>query len=62
MAQITIDAELTDKEAWALAQFLKRISWDEVRRNAVSDDDAHVMLDALGKVRNGVNRAGFDPR
>jgi hypothetical protein len=42
--------------------FVKRLSWNEIRVNAVSDDDAYVMRDALDKLRTGLAEAGFAPR
>lgn len=62
METIKIDIELTEEKAGALAQFLKRITWEEMRRCAVSDDDAYTMREALGTVQDAVNRAGFNPR
>ena len=44
---ITITTELSDLHAWALAQLVKRIGWNEVRINAVDDDDAYLMREAL---------------
>jgi hypothetical protein len=62
MADIEIKAFMTDEEAWALAQLLKRITFDHVRANAMDDDDAYLMLQACGKVRTGLAEAGYSPR
>lgn len=62
MKTIKIDIELTEDKAWALAQYLKRLCWEQIRQNAVSDDDAYTMRDALGTVQDAVNRAGANPR
>ncbi|WP_447338255.1 DUF7706 family protein [Klebsiella variicola] len=33
--------ELDDKEAMALAQFIKRLTWTEMRACAISDDETY---------------------
>ena len=33
---------LSDDQALALAQFVKRVRWTEVRQNAVGDDEADI--------------------
>lgn len=53
---------LTDSEAMALAQFLKRVGFGEVRVNAVDDADAYKMMDSLSYVRDALKDAGFNPR
>jgi hypothetical protein len=55
---VTINEELAD----ALAQFLKRVGWSEMRQNAVNDVEAYTMRDALDQVRKALQEAGYDPR
>lgn len=43
--------QLSDQEAWDLAQFLKRIGYSDFRSNAVDDGEAHRMLNVAEKVR-----------
>lgn len=45
MAKISITVSLTDKEAEAFAEFLKRVSFGDYRNNATSDDEAYLMQD-----------------
>lgn len=59
---ITITTELSDRHAWALAQLLKRIGWNEVRINAVDDDDAYLMREALSALQKGLSESGYAPR
>lgn len=59
---VTISAELTDKQAYALGEFIKRSTFDDFRRRALSDDDAHVMLDALAQIRKALAQSGYEPR
>jgi hypothetical protein len=59
---VPITAELTDAEALAFSQFLKRVSWGEYRSNAVSEDEAYLMRDAGGKIRDALAEQGYAPR
>ena len=55
-------AELTEGEAWALGQLLKRISHSDCRLNAADDDEAYLMMDSLGKLQRMLSDAGIAPR
>jgi hypothetical protein len=59
---VSIKFEMTEQKAWALAQFLKRSHWGQYRENAVSDDDAYVMRDALFILRDALDEIGMSPR
>lgn len=59
---ITITTELSDLHAWALAQLVKRIGWNEVRINAVDDDDAYLMREALSVLQKSLAESGYAPR
>lgn len=48
--------------ALALAQFVKRVGWSEIRQNAVDDDEAYEIRDALAGVEEALQRAGYAPR
>lgn len=58
---ITI-VELPAHEALALAQLVKRIGWTELRQNAVDDDEAHDMAEAVIHLRKALAESGFNPR
>lgn len=62
METVTIEFELTKQEALALAQFVKRIGWEELRINAVDDNEAYCIRDAIAHVRSALSRQGFSPR
>ncbi len=56
------EAEFSDAEALALAQLLKRITWTDMRSNAVDDVEAGSMRDAINKVQRVFADAGYNPR
>lgn len=58
----TITFELPDDQAQAFAQFLKRVGWEEFKKNAIDDEEAYLIRDAHFRVRNGFANAGFNPR
>jgi hypothetical protein len=58
----SIEIELTDEQAHALAQYLKRIQFDDFRRWAIDENDAYVMQNAAAEVRKALADAGYDPR
>lgn len=62
MKVITIDIELDEQAAVALSQFLKRINWEERRRNAIDDYEADRIGDGLSSVQDALARHGFNPR
>ena len=54
--------ELSDEQAWAFAQFLKRAAVDDYRRLAVDGDEACVMRDAGEAIRAALAEQGYAPR
>ncbi len=60
--KVSITVELTEHEAMALAQFIKRVGWSDVRANAVDDRDCSLMMDALRRVQCSLAEEGFNPR
>ena len=58
----TFTVQIDDKLAQALAQFIKRVGWSEMRQNAVDDAEAYDMRDGLDQVRKALQEAGYDPR
>jgi hypothetical protein len=53
---------LSDDEAWALAQYTKRVGWDELRAKAQGDDEAHLISDAIHVLQKALSEAGYSPR
>ena len=54
--------ELSDEEAWAFAQFLKRAGRSDYRALAVDQDEAAAMLCAAEVIRKALADAGWSPR
>lgn len=57
-----ITVELTEDQAQALAQFIKRYTWTDVRQNAVNDDEAYLMREAFDAMQYAMAGAGYAPR
>jgi hypothetical protein len=62
MKSVQLTIELDDPQASALAQFVKTIGWCECRLQAVDDDEAGTMRDALDLIQESLARAGYAPR
>lgn len=60
--RIRAELELSDAEALALAQFVKRVGWTELRANAVDDAEAQLMRVAVERLRLALAAAGYAPR
>ena len=58
----SIMIELTDAQAWAFAQFLKRVGRSDYRGLAVDQDEAAAMLCAGEVIRKALADAGWSPR
>ena len=54
--------ELPDEQAWALAQFLKRVGIDHYRALAVDQQEAWLMYEAGERVRDALRDIGIVPR
>ena len=62
MTTMDMHLELTDDQAQALAQFVKRVGWQEWRQNAVDDDEAALMREAFGQLARTLAEWGYSPR
>lgn len=60
--KVEITVELEDDEAWAYAQFLKRVLLDDYKARAQDEDEAYRMRDAGLKVQQALGEAGYAPR
>lgn len=60
--EITVSVTLTEEQALAYAQFLKRVGFSDYKNNSVDKDEAYVMVDAGERIRAALHRAGYRPR
>jgi hypothetical protein len=60
--QIEISVAMTDEEAWAYAQFLKRVGLNDYKTNAQNEAEAYLMLQVGEKVRKALAENGYSPR
>lgn len=51
-----------EEQVWALAEFVKRIGWQEIRSNAKDEDEAHAICAAIIAVQTALEDAGYKPR
>jgi hypothetical protein len=58
----TITVELSQTEAMALAQFLKRAGFSDYRSKSTSDEEAYDIQAAAVQVREALAKAGVEPR
>lgn len=59
---ITVEVEMTEEQAAAFAQFLKRVGVSDYRNLSVDDDEAYAMQEAGEKIRRALGEAGYTPR
>lgn len=59
---VRIVIELSDAQAWAFAQLLKRSTLDDYRSHAVNQDEAYVMSAAGEAIRQALAEVGYAPR
>ncbi|MFN5350979.1 MAG: hypothetical protein ACK5A0_15840 [Polaromonas sp.] len=59
---ITVPVTISEEEAWALAQFVKRVGWSEMRQNAQDDEEAYLIRSGIVAVQAAFAAAGFSPR
>ncbi len=62
MENVTLHIELSDENAWALAQFLKRLGFSDCRQLASSEEEAWQMIHATEAVRAALAEQGYAPR
>lgn len=59
---LTLELNINEQTAMALAQFVKRVGWQEFRQNAVNDDEAYLIGDGVAALQRALSQAGFAPR
>lgn len=59
---LIIEVELTEQQAEAFAQFLKRVGYDDYRQLAANQEEAWAMLSAGQRIRASLADHGYAPR
>lgn len=59
---ITAPLELSPDQALALAQFCKRLTWQEIAANAVDRCEAEDIKDSILSLQSTLADAGYAPR
>lgn len=59
---VTITVTLSDAQAEAFAQFLKRVGLDDYTALAINRQEAYTMLAAGEAIREELRQAGYAPR
>jgi dissimilatory sulfite reductase (desulfoviridin) alpha/beta subunit len=59
---VEVVLRLGEDDAWALAQFVKRIGWSEFRALAVDDEEAHRIRSGVDALQRALAEAGVAPR
>lgn len=59
---ITVEVEMTEEQAAAFAQFLKRVGVSDYRNLSVDDQEAYAMQEAGERIRRALGEAGYTPR
>lgn len=62
MEEVIVQVELTEPQAWGLAQMVKRLGWLDLRPVAVDAAEIRIMLTALERVRQALENVGYAPR
>lgn len=59
---VTVTVVLTEPQALAFAQHLKRACFSDYRQTAVDQFEAYTMIEAGEALRESLARAGYAPR
>lgn len=59
---ITVQFEIGEQQAAALAEFVKRLGFSDLRAQAVDTDEAYLMRDGIFALQRGLADAGHAPR
>ena len=62
METVRVELNLSDEQAMALAQFVKRVTWSDFRACAVDDDEAYMIGAAIDQVARALVDKGYAPR
>lgn len=60
--KVKFTVELSEEEALAYAQHLKRSGFSDYKCSATSEQEAYLMRDAAGVIQRELANSGFAPR
>jgi hypothetical protein len=60
--RIHVDLDLPPSAALALAQFVKRVTWEGMRECAVDDAEAYEIRAAIDSLQKALGESGYAPR
>ena len=60
--KITLDIEVTEEQAEAVAQVLKRIGFTDIRKLSETEADTYEAQYALEEIRKALSNQGYNPR
>ncbi len=59
---VHVSLELDPDKAEALAQFVKRVTWSEMRACAVDENETYQIRDAINTLQDALADVGYSPR
>lgn len=59
---IRLDLYASNDELWALSQFIKRTTWEQIRANAVDEAEAYTIRDGIDILGEALRSRGYNPR
>lgn len=59
---VTIALDISDEQAEALAQMVKRFCWQDAQLLAVDDKETRAIIDGIVALRSALAREGYAPR
>lgn len=59
---LEVPISLSPDQAWDLAQFVKRLTWNDIQRCAVDKAETNRMRDAIEILQQALADAGISPR
>jgi hypothetical protein len=62
MTTVTLSTNLTESQANALAYFLKKVGWSEIRDCTMHDNQAYEVREALTAVGGDLAAIGYSAR
>lgn len=57
-----LEIEINESEQWLLAQFIKRLSFNDILGCAIDQDEAYAMRDVIYKIQDALQSNGVNPR